>query len=302
MQDEIRVAEAAPGVAIFKNNSIDNRFPRAIATLSNGAESQNGGARPRISKRSSRRRKPRPSVSLVIPAKNEARNLATVLEGIPSCVTEVILVDGQSSDSTQLMATSCYPDVRIISDPETGKGNALRAGFQAARGDVIVAIDADGSMDPREIPSFLYFIENGYDFVKGSRFIGGGGSLDITPFRRVGNRALLMVANHLLRVQLTDLCYGFFAFRRKYLEYLDLSSTGFEIETELTVRAVQAGMRIAEVPSLEMPRRSGRSSLRSVPDGYRVLKTLLREWRDDPAAGSRQHPLPSGVTSHDDGV
>jgi cellulose synthase/poly-beta-1,6-N-acetylglucosamine synthase-like glycosyltransferase len=298
MQDEITLEQSAPGVALFKSDSNGNRFPRAIAAPALEAQPSNGDATLKTPRRSNRRRKPRPTVSLVIPAKNEARNLASVLEEIPGCVNEVILVDGQSSDSTRLMATSCYPGVRIITDPEMGKGNALRAGFQAARGDIIVAIDADGSMDPREIPSFLYFLENGYDFVKGSRFIGGGGSLDITLFRRVGNRALLMVANHLFPVQLTDLCYGFFAFRRKYLEHLDLSSTGFEIETELTVRAVQAGMRIAEVPSLEMPRRSGRSSLRSVPDGYRVLQTLLREWRDDPAAGSRQRPLRSGVTSH----
>lgn len=217
------------------------------------------------------------AVSLVIPAKNEARNLPTVLEHLPRCVDEVILVDGMSSDVTQLMATSCRPDIRIISDAEPGKGNALRAGFEAARGDVVVAMDADGSMSPEEIPRFVYFLERGFDFVKGSRFVGGGGSLDITLPRRLGNRALLGVANVLYRAQLTDLCYGFFAFRRQYLHHLDLHSSGFEIETELTVRAVLAGLRIAEVPSLEMPRRSGRSSLHAFHDGHRVLRTLLRE-------------------------
>jgi glycosyltransferase involved in cell wall biosynthesis len=232
--------------------------------------------------RRARRKRTRSSVSVVIPAKNEARNLALVLEELPQCVDEVILVDGQSSDSTRVMAVSCRPDVRIISDPEAGKGNALRAGFNAARCDIVVAIDADGSMSPREIPAYLYFLENGFDFVKGSRFMGGGGSLDITPLRRLGNRSLLAVANNLFSVQLTDLCYGFFAFRRQYLGDLDLSSTGFEIETELVIRAIKAGLRIAEVPSVEMPRRSGRSSLRSIPDGYRVLKTLMNEWRETP--------------------
>lgn len=252
---------------------------------------------PATRRRARRRRRPRSTVSLVIPAKNEARNLASVLSDVPKCVDELILVDGQSSDSTKLMAAFCYPDVRIITDPETGKGNALRAGFEAARGDIIVAMDADGSMSAREIPSFVYFLENGFDFVKGSRFVGGGGSLDITPFRRVGNKALLMVANRLLSVTLTDLCYGFFAFRRQYLPHLDLTSTGFEIETELTVRAVQAGLRIAEIPSLEMPRRSGRSSLRSIPDGYRVLQLLLRERGEDgrtprnPRAGAVRYPM-----------
>lgn len=278
---EAEVAPAAPEVPIaFQNTAANTRAARTQLSASPSIGVGGADITRMPSRRSPRRKKQRSTVSLVIPAKNEARNLATVLEEVPSCVDEVILVDGRSSDSTRLMASSCYPGVRIISDPEAGKGNALRAGFQAAECDIIVAIDADGSMSPREIPSFVYFLENGYDFVKGSRFIGGGGSLDITTFRRLGNKALLMVANQLFSVQLTDLCYGFFAFRRRYLDNLDLSSSGFEIETELTVRAIQSGLRIAEVPSLEMPRRSGRSSLRSIPDGYRVLQTMVREWRE----------------------
>jgi glycosyltransferase involved in cell wall biosynthesis len=293
MTDGMEAEATIQGIPMSAQNgsSPSSLLTRTLVGASEGGKS-NGDITPMPSRRSNRRRKPRSTVSLIIPAKNEARNLATVLGEVPGCVNEVILVDGQSSDSTKLMAMSCYPDVRIITDPKMGKGNALRAGFQAAQGEIVVAIDADGSMSPREIPSLIYFLENGYDFVKGSRFIGGGGSLDITPFRRLGNKALLMVANHLFSVQLTDLCYGLFAFRRKYLEHLNLSSGGFEIETELTVRAVRAGMRIAEVPSLEMPRRSGKSSLRSVPDGYRVLQTLLREWREVPACGSRPSARP----------
>jgi len=217
------------------------------------------------------------TVSLVIPARNEARNLAVVLENLPDCVGEVILVDGRSSDVTTLMAVTCRPDIRIITEPAPGKGHALRAGFEAAGMDVVIAMDADGSMLPSEIPQILYFLDHGYDFVKGSRFIGGGGSLDITRFRRLGNRALLLIANRFFSVQLTDLCYGFFGFRRQYLDHLGLSSTGFEIETELTVRAITSGLRIAEVPSTELPRRSGSSNLNSVRDGIRVLRMLLKE-------------------------
>jgi glycosyltransferase involved in cell wall biosynthesis len=187
------------------------------------------------------------------------------------------LVDGRSTDVTQLMALSCRPDIRIVSELEAGKGNALRVGFAAATGDIIVAMDADGSMTADEIPQFLFFLEHGFDYVKGSRFVSGGGSLDITPLRRMGNRVLVGVANVLYHTKMTDLCYGFFAFHRKYLEHLDPLASGFEIETELTLRAVLAGLRVAEVPSLEMPRRSGRSSLRSFRDGTRVLRTLIRE-------------------------
>lgn len=217
------------------------------------------------------------SVSLVIPAKNEARNLAYVLDHLPGGIDEVILVDGRSRDVTTVMARHCLPDIRIISDPAAGKGCALRAGFEAATGDAVVAMDADGSMSPEEIPHYVYFLEQGFDFVKGSRFVAGGGSLDITTIRRLGNRGLLAIANILYGAQFSDLCYGFFAFRRQFLDNLQLRSTGFEIETEITVRAQVTGLRIAEIPSLELPRRQGRSNLRAVRDGQRVLKTLFLE-------------------------
>lgn len=218
-----------------------------------------------------------PSVSLVIPTKNEARNLAWVLEQVPDCVDEIILVDGASVDATRTMALACRPDVRFVAESGPGKGSALRTGFLATSGDVVVMMDADGSMSPREIPHYLYFLANGYDFVKGSRFVGGGGSLDITPFRRAGNRGLLHLVNALYDVRLTDLCYGFCAFHRRYLDHLNLTAPGFEIEAQMTIHAVQAGLRIAEVPSLELPRRSGRSNLHAIRDGHRVLQTTLRD-------------------------
>jgi glycosyltransferase involved in cell wall biosynthesis len=219
------------------------------------------------------------TVTLVIPAKNEAANIAWVLEQIPACVDEIILVDGHSTDATLITARSCRPDLRIVTQEHTGKGDALRAGILAASGDMIVVIDADGSMSPREIPHFLHFLANGYDFVKGSRFVGGGGSLDITPLRLLGNRLLLLLMNRLYGAHLTDLCYGFCAFHRRYLAFLDLTTPGFEIETQMAICAVRAGLRIAEVPSLEMPRRHGRSHLRTFRDGIRVLRTVLREHR-----------------------
>jgi glycosyltransferase involved in cell wall biosynthesis len=222
---------------------------------------------------------PVPTVSLVIPTKNEASNISWVLEQVPSCVDEIVLVDGRSTDATIVTARACRPDLRIVSQQKDGKGDALRAGFLAATGDIIVMIDADGSMAPKEISHFLHFLTNDFDFVKGSRFMGGGSSLDITRVRRVGNQSLLLLLNRLYGANLTDLCYGFCAFHRRYLPYLDLTATGFEIETQLTISALQAGLRIAEVPSVEMPRRSGRSNLRTFRDGTRVLRTLLRGHR-----------------------
>ncbi len=221
----------------------------------------------------------RAQVSLVIPAKNEARNLAWVLEQVPDCVDEVVLVDGYSTDATRAMAQACRPGVRLVVQGAPGKGSALRTGFLACTGTVIVMMDADGSMSPAEIPHYLHFLANGYDFVKGSRFMGGGGSLDITRLRRRGNAALLRVMNSVYGTNLTDLCYGFCAFQRHFLDDLRLTASGFEIEAQMTVRAVQAGLRIAEVPSLELPRRSGRSNLHSLRDGVRVLRAVLDDDR-----------------------
>jgi glycosyltransferase involved in cell wall biosynthesis len=220
---------------------------------------------------------PSATVSLVVPALNEARNIPWVFEQIPACVDEVILVDGDSSDATVPMARHCLPTVRFVRQEGPGKGSALRAGFLAAAGDNVVMMDADGSMSPAEIPHFLHFLDNGYDFVKGSRFVEGGGSLDITRIRRMGNHMLLATVNRLYRASLTDLCYGFCAFRRTFLDQLDLHASGFEIEAEMITHALRSGLRIAEVPSLELPRRNGRSNLHAISDGRRVLRTLLSE-------------------------
>jgi glycosyltransferase involved in cell wall biosynthesis len=220
--------------------------------------------------------RPVPKVSLVIPVRNEARNIAWVLEQVADDVDEIILVDGNSTDATLITARSYRPDVKVVPQEGVGKGSALRTGFLAATGDIIVTMDADGSMAPQEIRHYVHFLANGYDFVKGSRFIGGGGSLDITRFRRLGNRFLLFVFNTLYGAELTDLCYGFCAFHRRYLEHLALTATGFEIEAEMVVRAMQGGLRIAEVPSLELPRRFGKSNLHAIRDGTRVLRTVLR--------------------------
>ncbi len=229
------------------------------------------------------------TVSLVIPTKNEAANVAWVLEQVPSCVDEIVLVDGRSTDATVVTARSARPDLHVVTQEGVGKGDALRAGFQAATGDIMLMIDADGSMSPLEIPHFLHFLTHGYDFVKGSRFMAGGGSLDITSLRRAGNRTLLRLVSSLYETSLTDLCYGYIGFHRRYLDYVDLSLPGFEVETRMVISAIQAGLRIAEVPSLEMPRRSGKSNLRTFRDGTRVLRTVLRTHEQGLTGHAVQH-------------
>ncbi len=144
-------------------------------------------------------------------------------------------------------------------------------------------IDADRSMDPAEIERFLALIGEGYDLVKGSRFMGDGGTTDMERLRRYGNAALRGLANSLYRTRFTDLCYGFMAFRREHLEPLALRGDGFEIETEIVVRAVKSGLRIGEVASFEQPRGHGESNLHTWRDGSRVLRLMLKHRFSRPA-------------------
>ncbi|WP_214319517.1 glycosyltransferase family 2 protein [Nonomuraea sediminis] len=219
----------------------------------------------------------KPSVTVIVPAMNEADNLPHVFATLPTWIDEVILVDGNSTDETVAVARRLRPGLRVVTQSRRGKGNALIEGFAAATGDIIVMIDADGSTDGHEIAAFVEALECGADFAKGSRYLPGGGSDDISPVRSLGNRALTALTNLLYGTRYTDLCYGYNAFWTKHLDTLALDCDGFEIETLMNIRAARAGLMIDEVPSHERLRIHGESNLRAVRDGWRVLQTILRE-------------------------
>jgi glycosyltransferase involved in cell wall biosynthesis len=218
-----------------------------------------------------------PRVSVVIPAMNEAENLPHVFARLPSHIAEIVLVDGNSVDGTVEIARELYPDVRIVGQLGRGKGDALLAGFSAATGDVIVAMDADGSTDPAELSSFVHALTNGADVAKGSRFVEGGGSADITLTRRVGNWVLCRLVNRFFGARYSDLCYGYFAFWADCLPILSVDCDGFEVETLIGIRAAKGRLNVVEVASFERSRIYGASHLRVVRDGTRIMRTILRE-------------------------
>ena len=220
-----------------------------------------------------------PRISVVIPARNEAPNLQYVLPHIPSIVGEVILVDGDSSDDTVGVARQLLPTVRIVKQVGKGKGDAIKAGLAASTGDIVVMLDADGSADPNEIPRFVEVLIAGNDFAKGSRFAKGGGSHDLTLIRSMGNYGLSKLVNLLFQASFSDLCYGYNAFWKHCFDHVEIDSDGFEIETMITIRMHQAQFKIVEVPSFEHPRIHGASNLHTFKDGWRVLKTIVRERR-----------------------
>jgi glycosyltransferase involved in cell wall biosynthesis len=232
-----------------------------------------------------------PSVSVVIPALNEARNLPHVFDHLPDGIHELIVVDGNSTDDTCAVTRRLRPDARIITQNRTGKGNALACGFAAATGQIIVMLDADGSGDAGEIPFFVRALMDGADFAKGTRFGHGGGSSDLTRLRTWGNRLLMVLVNQVYGTAYSDLCYGFNVFWRRHLPALRLDAStpaprdgtkrlwgdGFEIETLIAIRIAVARLAVVEVPSFEHSRIHGVSNLTAIGDGLRVLRTILTE-------------------------
>jgi hypothetical protein len=237
-----------------------------------------------------RRRTRKTKVSVVVPAMNEERNIGQVLRRLPEGLHEVILVDGNSKDKTIEAAEGAYPGIRVLTQAGRGKGDAFRTGFAAVTGNLVVMLDADGSADPAEIPRFVEALEAGADFAKGSRFLEGGGSADITKLRSLGNTFLSGTANLLHGTHFTDLCYGYNAFWARCLPFISLDVPGFEVETLINLRIAGAGMKITEVPSYEADRLYGQSNLNTFRDGFRVLGTILREARRRRAIGKLAQP------------
>jgi glycosyltransferase involved in cell wall biosynthesis len=213
----------------------------------------------------------------VIPTLNEAGNLPYVLNTVPRWVDEVIIVDGRSLDDTARVAKVLRPDARIVHETRAGKGAALRAGLDAARGEILVIMDADGSMDGADIELFRDQLLAGAEYVKGSRFMDGGGSTDITRLRRFGDAGICGLIRLFFGARYTDGTYGFKALWARKLDAVRPDTDGFEVELLLDIRAHRAGLQIAEVPCFETNRIHGASNLNAMSDGLRCLRVILRE-------------------------
>jgi len=219
-------------------------------------------------------------VAVVIPTLNEERSIAEVIGELNHLgYHNILIADGNSHDRTVEIAKELGANIMIQNG--TGKGTALRQAFNhvgLSRG-VIVMLDADGSMNPKEIPMLIDALDSGADLVKASRFLRYGYSEDMSLFRRIGNRFFLVLVNRFWSANYTDLCYGFGAFRKDAVTklYPYLKAKNFEIETEIFIKAKKLGLKVAEVPSIELRRRHGKSNLSAIRDGLLILKTIVRE-------------------------
>ena len=220
------------------------------------------------------------NVTVLIPALNEEKSIAKVLWELDHLgYHKILIVDGNSRDRTVEVAKEF--GVSVIVQNGSGKGDALRQAFNhdGLDGDVIVMMDADGSMDPKEIPMLIKALDSGADLAKGSRFLQYGYSEDMTLIRRIGNQFFISLVNWFWSTNYTDLCYGFGVFRKDAVKklYPYLKSINFEIETEIFIKAKKLGLKVVEVPSIEFRRRYGKSNLNIFRDGFHILRTIIRE-------------------------
>lgn len=215
-------------------------------------------------------------VSVVIPTLNEEKNLNILLDELKEFefIDEIIIVDGKSKDNTVKIAKKF--NCKIICD-EIGKGSSLRKGMKAAKGDIIICMDADLSMQSKELCLLVSNIEAGYDICMGSRFIQGGGTEDITFIRKLGNKFFVFLVNMIWGADYSDLCYGYRSFRKISIKDLDLKSDGFGIETEISIKAAKKNLKIVEIPSFEKARKFGGGKLRTFSDGMHIFKTIVSE-------------------------
>ncbi len=221
-------------------------------------------------------------VSVILPTRNEEGCIGRVLKEMPrEVVDEVVIVDYHSTDKTAEEAKAeLRPTDKFVAQKGKGYGGAFREGFDIASGDVVVMMDADGSHNPADIPALVEKVRRGYEYVMASRYTTGAHSYDDTIIRWIGNRVFTWMTNMVHGTRVSDSLYLFTAITREGLKKLNLKSDGFEFCTEILVKAHRAGLSFAEVPAIERLRFAGRSKVNAFWHGLKILRMILRRYRD----------------------
>jgi glycosyltransferase involved in cell wall biosynthesis len=246
-------------------------------------------------------------VSVIIPARNEEETLGMVLgdlyrviSSLPAYEFEVFVVDDHSTDATANIARSHGATV-IENKRSGGKGHALRAGFEAATGDLLLMLDADYSHRPEDIPEFLAAMKGDVGLVIGSRVFGG--SEEYTHIRALGNVFLSATFGLCTGRYLSDALNGFKLFRREIFTDFTYTSANFEIEIEIIANTLRKGARVREVISHERSRAGGEMKSRVIRHGTRFLLRILWEGLKGvkplaPVGETQPGATPSKVSGH----
>lgn len=212
-------------------------------------------------------------VSVVIPARNEAAGLRSILPRIVELLehAEVIVVDDGSTDDSPAVCAEFK--VRMVRHPyPMGNGAAIKSGARVATGDVIVFMDADGQHQPEDIARVLEKLEQGYDMVVGAR--GKGSQANV--HRGLANKLYNKLASLMVEQEIADLTSGFRAVRAdKFRQFMYLLPNGFSYPTTITMSFFRAGYAVAYVP-IHAPKRIGTSHMRLARDGVRFLLIIFK--------------------------
>ena len=216
-------------------------------------------------------------VSFVIPAHNEAPTIAAVVQAAADAVpgAEVLVVDDGSHDDTARHAAEAGAAVLRL-ETNVGKGAAMRRGIEAARGDVLVFIDADGQDNPYETVLLLEALEGDVDLVLGSRFLGQFRDGAITRLNLLGTKFITLTVRALFGTTITDPLAGFRVIRRQAIERIGLQANGYDIEVDMVLRVVKTGGVVREVGASRSRREHGSSDLASFRDGVRIFRRILQ--------------------------
>ena len=216
----------------------------------------------------------RDEVVCIIPTLNECATVAEVIEKAKRFVSRVIVVDGCSEDGTDKFAEDAGAEV-VLQDG-MGKGMALQTVFGKVKAEIYVIIDGDATYDALEMRMIVQpILEGEADMVIGSRLGGKMEKGAISRLNKVGNRLFNFLINFVFNGEISDSQSGYRALNRETVERLSLSSKGFEVETEMTVKALKKGLRISDVPITYVRRRGSSSKLNSFRAGFRILKMII---------------------------
>jgi SAM-dependent methyltransferase len=250
-----------------------------IPVLRYASSTQYLAARPRLPRS-------RLSVSVIVPCHNEEGNVADCARRVPNmgARTEVIFVDDGSTDGTRSAALTAMeedPRVRLIAyDTNRGKANAVRAGFDAARNDVLMILDADMSVAPEDLPKFLAPLEDGTaEFVNGTRLIYPMEGQAMPTLNFLGNKAFCFLVSWVLRQRVSDTLCGTKAFLRRDYESMPLSGRERWGDFDLLFGAAREKLRVLEVPIHYRERVAGESKMSTSRDGVLFLRACLAGWR-----------------------